>query len=50
MGLVSYTRMTLGLKNASELFQWVVNDKYQVLKGNLLEAYQDDISVARETV
>jgi hypothetical protein len=41
--------MTMGLKNASAFFQRVVNDKYWGLKGDILEAYQDDISVGSET-
>jgi hypothetical protein len=49
IGLVEYTRMMMGLKNASAFFQRVVNDKYQGLKGDILEAYQDDISVGSET-
>jgi hypothetical protein len=49
IGLVEYTWMTMGLKNASAFFQRVVNDKCRGLKGDILEAYQDDISVGSET-
>jgi hypothetical protein len=39
----------MGLKNASASFQRVMNEKYLGLKGETLEAYQDDISVGSDT-
>jgi Reverse transcriptase (RNA-dependent DNA polymerase) len=50
VGLVEYTRMTMGLKNASAFFQRVINEKYKGLKGEILAAYQDDLSIGSETV
>jgi hypothetical protein len=44
VGLVHYTSMTMGLKNASAHFQRLVNKVYTGLKGVSLQAYLDDIS------
>jgi hypothetical protein len=45
VGLVQYTRMTIGLKNAGGFFQRLVNNVYAGLKGRSLQAYLDDIAV-----
>jgi hypothetical protein len=41
--------MTMGLRNASAFFQRVINEKFEGLKGEILAAYQDDISSGSET-
>jgi Reverse transcriptase (RNA-dependent DNA polymerase) len=49
IGLVQYTRMTMGLKNASAFFQRLVNHVYDGLKGEKLQAYLDDLAVGSHT-
>jgi hypothetical protein len=49
VGLVQYTRMTMGLKNAGGFFQRLVNNVYAGLKGRSLQDYLDDISVGSDT-
>jgi Reverse transcriptase (RNA-dependent DNA polymerase) len=49
IGLVQYTRMTMGLKNASAFFQRFVNHVYDGLKGENLQAYLDDLAVVSDT-
>jgi Reverse transcriptase (RNA-dependent DNA polymerase) len=48
-GLVQYTRMTMGLKNASAHFQRLVNNVYAGLKGVSLQVYLDDIADGSDT-
>jgi RNase H-like domain found in reverse transcriptase/Reverse transcriptase (RNA-dependent DNA polymerase) len=50
VGLVEYTRMTMGLKNASAFFQRVIKEKYKGIKGEILAAYQEDLNIGSETV
>jgi hypothetical protein len=45
LGLVQYTRMTMGLKNAGAFFQRLVNKTYGGLKGVSLQAYLDDMVI-----
>jgi hypothetical protein len=49
IGLVQYTRMTMGLKYASAFFQRLVNHVYDGLKGEKLQAYLDDLAVGSDT-
>jgi Reverse transcriptase (RNA-dependent DNA polymerase) len=49
IGLVQYTCMTMGLKNASAHFQRLVNKVYAGLKGVSLQVYLDDIAVGSDT-
>jgi hypothetical protein len=49
IGPVQYTRMTMGLKNASAFFQRLVNNVYDGLKGEKLQAYLDDLAVGSDT-
>jgi hypothetical protein len=49
-GLVQYTRVTMGLKNAGAFFQRLVNKKYDGLKGESLQAYMDDVVVGSNSV
>jgi hypothetical protein len=49
IGLVQYTQMTMGLKNASAFFQRLVNHVYEGLKGTKLQAYLDGLAVGSDT-
>jgi Reverse transcriptase (RNA-dependent DNA polymerase) len=49
IGLVQYTRMTMGLKTASAFFQRLMNHVYEGLKGTKLQAYLDDLAVGSDT-
>jgi Reverse transcriptase (RNA-dependent DNA polymerase) len=49
IGLVQYTRMTMGLKKASAFFQRLVNHVYEGLKGTKLQAYLDGLAVGYDT-
>jgi hypothetical protein len=49
IGLVHYTRMTMGLKNALAHFQRFVNKVCAGLKGGSLQVYLDDIAVGSDT-
>jgi hypothetical protein len=49
VGLVQYTRMTMGLKNAGGFLQRLVNNVYAGLKGRSMQAYLDDIAVGSDT-
>jgi Reverse transcriptase (RNA-dependent DNA polymerase) len=49
VGLVQYTRMTMGLKNAGCFFQRLVNNVYVGLKGTIMQAYFYDLAVGSDT-
>jgi Reverse transcriptase (RNA-dependent DNA polymerase) len=49
VGLVQYTRMTIGLKNTGCFFQRLVNNVYVGLKGTIMQAYLDDLAVGSNT-
>jgi Reverse transcriptase (RNA-dependent DNA polymerase) len=49
VGLVQYTRTTMGLKNAGGFFQRLVNNVYAGLKGRSMQADLDDITAGSDT-
>jgi Reverse transcriptase (RNA-dependent DNA polymerase) len=49
VGLVQYTRLTMGLKNAGCFFQCLVNNVYVGQKGAIMQAYLDDLAVRSDT-
>jgi hypothetical protein len=49
VGLVQYTRMTLGLKNAGCFFQRLVNNVCVGPKGTIMQAYLDYLAVGSDT-
>jgi hypothetical protein len=49
VGIVQYTRMTMGLKNAGCFFQRLVNNMYVGLEGTIMQAYLDDLAVGSDT-
>jgi Reverse transcriptase (RNA-dependent DNA polymerase) len=49
VGLLQYTRITMGLKNAGCFFQRLVNNVYVELNGTIIQAYLDDMAVGSDT-
>jgi hypothetical protein len=49
VGLVQYTSMTMGLKNAGCFFRRLVNNVCVGLKGTIMQAYFDDLAVGADT-
>jgi Reverse transcriptase (RNA-dependent DNA polymerase) len=49
VGLMQYTRMTMGLKNAGFFFQRLENNVYVGLKGTIMQVYLDDLEVRSDT-
>jgi Reverse transcriptase (RNA-dependent DNA polymerase)/RNase H-like domain found in reverse transcriptase len=49
IGLVQYTRTTMGQTDASAFFQRLVNHVHEELKGTKLQAYLDDLAVGSDT-
>jgi Reverse transcriptase (RNA-dependent DNA polymerase) len=49
VGLVQYTRMTMGLKNVGCFFLRLVNNVYVGLKGAIMQAYLDYLAVGSDT-
>jgi Reverse transcriptase (RNA-dependent DNA polymerase) len=49
LGLVQYTCMTMGLKNAGCFFQRLVNNVCVGLKGTIMQPYLDDLAVGSDT-
>jgi hypothetical protein len=49
VGIVQYTRMTMGLKNAGCFFQRLVNNVYVGLKVTIMQDYLDNLAVGSGT-